>query len=98
MEQMKIDPEMQVPVDYENDRLTRNIKLFRPTVYKEGDAFCCLLGPDPTTGIFGSGPDPEAAMLDWENHLNDYIHERRPGDPLTDYVLDMLTTSKDNVW
>jgi hypothetical protein len=98
MEQMKIDPQMQVPVDYENDRLPRNIKLFRPAVFSEGNAFCCLLGPDPTTGIFGCGSDPQAAMLDWDNHLNDFIQEHDPGDPLAEYVLDTLTSSKDNIW
>lgn len=98
MEQMKIDPDAEVHVDYENERLTNNLKLFRPTVFTEGDSYCCLLGPDPTTGIFGCGSTAEAAMFDWDNQLNEYIVNHPEGDPLAEFVLDTLATSKGNVW
>lgn len=97
MEQMKIDQQAIVPVDFENEGLSRNLKLFRPAVFKDGDSYCALLGPDPTTGIFGCGSSAEAAMLDWDNHLNDFVRSHDPDDPLAEYVLATLTASPNNI-
>lgn len=97
MQQMKIDEQAMVPVDFEGGNLPKNLRLFRPAVFMDGDSYCVLLGPDPTTGVFGCGSSAEAAMLDWDNHLNDFVLSHDPDDPLAQYVLATLTASPDNV-
>lgn len=58
-----IAPEDIVNVDYSQyDEATR---LISPTVYKDGDSFCCLSGDDPESGAFGCGDTPDAAIRDW---------------------------------
>jgi hypothetical protein len=55
-------------------------------VFKEGDAFCCLLGPDPQAGIFGCGNTAYEAVTDWEQHLHDRLAGGNPDDEITRYV------------
>jgi hypothetical protein len=67
MEQMKIPEEMMIDYDYKHaDKIVR---VLHPAVWKEGDSYCCLLGPDPTTGIFGCGDTPEDATDNWQENL-----------------------------
>lgn len=50
-------------IDYlQYDRQTQRLK---PAVYKKGNAFYALSGPDPETGIYGSGETPDAAIRSW---------------------------------
>ncbi|KQS30920.1 hypothetical protein ASG33_11175 [Dyadobacter sp. Leaf189] len=98
MEQMKIDQDALVSVDFENEALTRNLKIFRPAVFKDGDTYKCLLGPDLDSGILGVGDTARAAMLDWDVKLNEFLTAHDPNDPLAQYVLDMLATTSNMVW
>ena len=90
MEQMKIDPEMRVAVDL--DQFTPNVQLLKPEVFKDGDSYCCVLGPDPAAGILGRGPTPEAAIRDWDNNLEEFIADPDENDPVAEYVLSTLNS------
>ena len=92
MEQMKINPEAIVSVDYENQDLPTSVQQFKPPVFREGNAFCVLLGPDPQSGIFGCGRSVEEALRDWDNHLADEIDNPRENNETTHYVMSHLNT------
>ncbi len=53
----------------------------QPTVYKDGDSFSCLSGPDPETGIFGSGDTPAAAIDNWKSALENKLKKFRGDNP-----------------
>jgi hypothetical protein len=57
----------EVNIDYHSDKIPQSVRILRPTVYRDGNSFCCLLGADPQSGIFGCGDTPEDAMDDWDN-------------------------------
>jgi hypothetical protein len=73
MEQMKINPVDQVFIDYESETIPQSVYVFRPVVYEDGNAYCCILGPDREAGVFGSGTTPKDAMEDWEKHVRELI-------------------------
>ncbi|MGN6491179.1 MAG: hypothetical protein ACTHLE_04225 [Agriterribacter sp.] len=69
MKQMNMDGLEVITVDYDSHDLPAVAKIFKPVIYKDGTAYCCLLGPDPQAGIFGCGETPKEAVIDWEAHL-----------------------------
>jgi hypothetical protein len=70
-------------------------QLLKPVVFKEGDSFCCLLGPDPQTGIFGCGPTPKQALSDWEEHLKEYLATADEDDYVLEYVNSIIAKEKE---
>ena len=58
--------------DYSSPLVPESIKLLKPLIRRDGNAFCILHGPAPEAGIFGCGDTPEEAMkdfqLDYEKH------------------------------
>ena len=54
-------------IDYNSKDLPLYVQFFKPTVYIEDkNTFCCILGPDPESGIFGCGLTPVEAMINWD--------------------------------
>lgn len=92
MEQMLIAKEAIVDINYGDTQLPSFVQQFKPTVFREGNAFCVLLGPDPQAGIFGCGDTLESALKDWDNHLSDEIGNPTAGNETTRYILDNLNT------
>ena len=73
MIQMKVDPVNVIPINYNDPFIPDSLQRFNPTLYKQGDFFCCILGPNPQQGIFGCGHSPDAAINAWNVHfLNNY--------------------------
>ncbi len=98
MEQMSIDPESRIDIDYEDWPLTSATQKLQPIVFKEGDSFCCLLGPDPIEGIFGCGSSAYEAVTDWEQHLHDRMASASPGDKTAEFVRKTLQLGEDYLW
>lgn len=98
MEQMKMDGLDVVQVDYDNVKYSDEIRTYRPAVYKDGDSFCCLLGPDPQEGIFGCGDSPDDALEDWRNEFHHRLAEAGEDDPIGQEIRDYRSTSKGDVW
>lgn len=69
MEQMTIDESMRVPIDYTRNDLPTAVKELKPVVFKDGDSYCTLLGPDPQQGIFGCALTVEGSLEDWQRDL-----------------------------
>ena len=89
---MEIDQAAVIPIDYEHTDLPATVRQFKPVVFKEGDAFCCILGPDPQSGVFGCGDSKEDAIRDWNNHFLDEINNPTEGNETTRYILANLNT------
>ncbi len=67
MEPEGIKEENIVNVDYSlYDTATQTIQ---PTVYIDGEQYCCLSGLDPQSGVLGCGATPHEAILDWRDAL-----------------------------
>ncbi len=47
MKQLNVPAEMKVDVDYSDKQIPESAKIFTPLVFKDGDSFCVVLGPDP---------------------------------------------------
>jgi hypothetical protein len=90
MEQMKINPEAVITVDFQNENLPTSVQQLKPEVFREEDAFCVILGPDPFAGIFGCGETLEEALRDWDNNLADEIENPTEGNETTRYILEIL--------
>jgi len=62
-----------INTDYNAEDLPESVKKYHPVVYKDGDEYCCILGPNPQDGIFGSGSNVQEAVMDWDSHYRDYM-------------------------
>ncbi|ACU60708.1 hypothetical protein [Chitinophaga pinensis] len=90
MEQMQIPADMQCAIDYGQPELPRAIRELHPVLFKEGDSYCCLLGPDPQAGIFGCGATPGEALTDWDEHLRERMKTPDANDEVAAYVKGVL--------
>lgn len=98
MEQMNVDEIRKVKIDFEHEDLPQDAKELQPLVFKEGDSYCCLLGPDRTKGILGYGDSPRAAIADWSVKLQERIKIKNEDDEVANFVRDTLNTSNEDVW
>ena len=64
-----------ISIDYNSGDVPASVKQYRPILYKDGNEFCCLLGPDPQNGIFGGGGSIQEAIVDWDRHYHDYMQD-----------------------
>ncbi len=92
MEQMKVPETAIVEINYDDQSLPLYLQQFKPTVFREGNAFCVILGPDPQAGVFGCGDTVQEAIKDWDNHMSDEISNPTEGNETTRYILDNLNT------
>jgi hypothetical protein len=80
-----VPEELKVIIDY-NEDLPLSVVRFEPVVFKDGDSYCCLLGPNPSEGIFGCGNTAKEALLDWDTNLQKRIKEGNANDEVSAYV------------
>lgn len=76
------------------------VKEFRPLVYQEGNAYCCVLGPNPQAGVAGCGSSPQDALMDWNEDFKRRIQNKANvhRNEVTQFLLDSLAISKKDVW
>ncbi len=96
MEQMKIPKEM--VVSYEASFLPKRARILHPIIFHDGNAFCCLLGPDPESGIFGCGGTKEDAVKDWDHQLRLRIDNFDGSDETTLFAINSLKATGDPEW
>ncbi|HJS53317.1 MAG TPA: hypothetical protein VJ765_02200 [Chitinophagaceae bacterium] len=97
MKQFTVPEEMKIEIDYAEEALPNSVKLFQPLLYRDGNSYCCVLGPDPATGVFGSGDTPIAALKDWDTNLKGY-ETKGEDDEVAEYIKETLKTSPEDVW
>lgn len=98
MQQMNIDKSKVVPIDFESEDLPLPVRQFKPALYKEGELFCCILGPDPETGVYACGATEDGAINKWIAALNERMKNQNPDDKVALYIKDTLAASKNDVW
>jgi len=98
MEQMNVDESLKVDVDFSEEVLPKSAKKLQPMVWKDGDTFCCLLGSDPQSGIFGRGETPLLAIVDWDSRLTTRLAEASEDDEVVQYVKDVYKADDTEVW
>lgn len=98
MKQMVISDEVVVHLDYGSGDLPAAVRQFKPVVYKEGDLFCCILGPDRKSGVFGCGVSLKEAIKDWDVNFHKRLNAGREDDEVAQFLRDNLSVSKKDVW
>lgn len=98
MQQIVINEDLIVPLDYKSLELSSAVRQFKPTLYKEGDSFVCVLGPDAEQAIYGRGATEDEALENWEEDFNDRLKSKGENDTIAQYIRDTLATSKKDVW
>ncbi|AEW01086.1 hypothetical protein A4D02_14080 [Niastella koreensis] len=69
---MDLPAEMKVPIESSDD-LAVSVKNLHPLLFKDGDSYCCELGPNPAEGVFGCGKTVRDALVDWDMNLQERI-------------------------
>ncbi|PWV56760.1 hypothetical protein [Chitinophaga sp. S165] len=70
MERMSLEKET-VHIDYTAEGVPESVKNFRPTVFRDGDNYCVILGTDKETGVFSCGGSIEEALQEWDRAYQD---------------------------
>lgn len=98
MKQMVISEEAVVHVNYESADFPATVRQFKPVIFKEKDSFCCILGPDKETGVFGCGRSVKEAIKDWDASFHKRLSNYKEDDEVARFLLDSLSVSKKDVW
>ncbi|MVT08493.1 hypothetical protein [Chitinophaga tropicalis] len=72
MKRMSLEKE-DVHVDYTTENIPDSVKNFRPTVFRDGDEYCCILGTEEA--VVGTGNTVEEAMNDWDRAYQMKVHK-----------------------
>jgi hypothetical protein len=86
MEQMKLDGLEVIELNYDDPILPELVRRFKPSVWREGEKVCCLLGPDKQTGILGCGESVEDALQDWTTEFHFRLAEANGDDPIANEI------------
>jgi len=98
MEQMNVKEEKKIFIDLNDADIPNSVRVFRPLLFKEENKFYCVLGPNLQEGVVGSGITIMEALLDWDKNVKKCIQSPDLEDPVVEYIIDTLNTSKDDVW
>ena len=82
MKQPSIDQSAIVDLDYNASNIPSTVTEFKPVVFHDGDAYCCMLGSNPQEGVFGCGCSPQEAMEDWAKHFDERLEKPYENDQL----------------
>ena len=90
MHQLVIPKDILVEIDFTDPSVPVSVKQFRPLLWREGNSFCCLLGPDMVHGVFGCGSTAEETLTDWSDNLQYRLDHPQENDCIVQYVEDVL--------
>lgn len=96
MDQMNIPENLQISIDYEDPKLPGTVAIFKPLLWKERESFCCIVGPNPQTGVFGCGETAQEALIDWDKHLQALIDNPRANNEISEYVTKTMDAFNDD--
>jgi hypothetical protein len=98
MKQLDVPDEMKVDIDFSDKKLPKSAQIFTPLVFKDGDSYCCVLGPDAQQGVFGSGKTLAEALKEWNKNLEKKKKIDDPDDEVAFYIHETLKRNKEQVW
>lgn len=97
MKQLNVPDEMKVYIDYADNHVPASVKKIQPLLFKDGDAYCCVLGPDPQKEVFGCGKTPIAALKDWDKSLRQRMKTSDKNDEVTAFINRITNPSNDDL-
>jgi hypothetical protein len=93
MQQMTVPEEVTVKINPDDKSLPEAVRTLQPLVFKDRDAFCCVLGPNTEEGVFGCGDSAKAALEDWEANMRKRIIYHKKDDEVAGFIIDKLNAS-----
>src|SRR5688572_10252201 len=97
MKQMYVPADIKVEIDYADKNVSQAVRTLRPTLFTEGDSFCCLWGPDRQEGVYGCGATRGEALTEWEANMRKRIIYHKPGDDVAQFIVDSLNASAKDI-
>jgi len=97
MRQLNVPDAMKVYIDFTDDKIPDSVKTFQPLLFKDGNAFCCVLGPDPQAGVFGCGKTPLSALKDWDKNLQQRKKVNDKNDEVALYIQRVMNPNGDEI-
>jgi hypothetical protein len=94
MTQMQVDERNIISFNYSDIYLPESVRALKPTLFKVGDLFCCLLGPNPKSGIFGCGNTMRAAVYSWNLHFQEQLKHPTIDEEVMHYINGSLMLMK----
>ena len=86
MIQMNTDGLLVVRIDYQAADIPESVHATHPVLYRQGEGYCCLLGPDEARGIIGRGATEKAALNDFDLQFQQRLDHPIPGDPVSEFI------------
>ena len=87
MKQMELPEDMKEKIDFSDVNLPLTVRILQPILYKDGDSFCVVFGPNPQEGVFGCGSTAGEALNDWNMHLRERIKNPDINDEVANYIM-----------
>ena len=98
MRQMNVNEDLKVEIDFTTWEIPSPATILQPLVFREGNSYHCLLGPNLEEGVLGEGDTPYSAIQNWEINLKQRISSGNSDDEVGQYIKDSLNITKDDVW
>jgi hypothetical protein len=86
MEQMNTDGLNLVRIDYNAGNIPESVQDTKPVIYLRGDQYCCVLGPNPESGISGCGPTTGEALTNFDLRYKERLKNPISGDAVSEYI------------
>ncbi len=97
MKQLNVPDEVKVNIDFTDDNIPDSVKTFQPVLFKDGNTFCCVLGPDERDGVYGCGETPLAALKDWDKKLQQRKKVNDKNDEVSLYIHRVMNPDDDAI-
>jgi hypothetical protein len=84
---LEMIPEDIIEINYSGSDFPSSFRAFKPILFKSGQLYCCLLGPNMLEGIFAMGFTVDAVISQWNVEFKKrLIEEDSKDDPTTRFV------------
>jgi hypothetical protein len=83
---IKMNPNDLVAINYEESGFPSSFLAFKPLVFRDGQIYCCLLGPNPQEGIFGFGNSVDYAISNWDLEFKKRLIKNPKKDPTVQFI------------
>jgi len=97
MRQLEVPSEMKVNIDFADNKVPESARTFQPVVFRDGDSYYCVLGPDPQEGVFGCGKTPIAALKDCDKSLKQRMKVNDKNDEVALFIHRVLNPDADQL-
>jgi hypothetical protein len=97
MKQLEVPDELKVAIDPNDEKIPDSVKTFQPVLFKDGNSFCCVLGPDPQEGVFGCGKTAIEALKDWDKNLQQRMEVTDKDDEVAAFIQRIINPSDDQL-